>query len=32
MLFRFLSGNADMYLRNFPLLHTPGLGYGLASG
>ena len=30
MLFSFLTGNADMHLKNFSLLHTPGLGYGLA--
>ncbi|OUJ67852.1 HipA domain-containing protein [Hymenobacter crusticola] len=26
----FLTGNADMHLKNFSLLQTPGLGYGLA--
>jgi serine/threonine-protein kinase HipA len=26
----FLTGNADMHLKNFSLLHTPGLGYSLA--
>ncbi len=26
----FLTGNADMHLKNFSLLHTPGIGYGLA--
>jgi serine/threonine-protein kinase HipA len=30
VLFSFLSGNADMHLKNFSLLHTSGLGYGLA--
>lgn len=30
MLFSFLTGNANMHLENFSLLHTPGLGYGLA--
>lgn len=30
MLFTFLTGNADMHLKNFSLLHTPSLGYGLA--
>ena len=30
VLFSFLTGNADMHLKNFSLLHTPGLGYGLA--
>ncbi|TVT36974.1 HipA domain-containing protein [Hymenobacter setariae] len=30
VLFCFLTGNADMHLKNFSLLHTPGLGYGLA--
>ncbi|WP_317196786.1 HipA domain-containing protein [Hymenobacter piscis] len=30
MLFSFLTGNADMHLKNFSLLQTPGLGYGLA--
>ena len=30
VLFSFLTGNADMHLKNFSLLHTPGQGYGLA--
>ena len=30
VLFSFLTGNADMHLKNFSLLNTPGLGYGLA--
>ena len=30
VLFCFLTGNADMHLKNFSLLHTPGLGYNLA--
>ncbi|MBO2011319.1 HipA domain-containing protein [Hymenobacter negativus] len=30
VLFCFLTGNADMHLKNFSLLQTPGLGYGLA--
>lgn len=30
VLFSFLNGNADMHLKNFSLLHTPGQGYGLA--
>ena len=30
VLFCFLTGNADMHLKNFSLLYTPGLGYGLA--
>jgi serine/threonine-protein kinase HipA len=30
VLFSFLTGNADMHLKNLSLLHTPGLGYGLA--
>jgi len=30
VLLSFLTGNADMHLKNFSLLHTPGLGYGLA--
>lgn len=30
VLFCFLTGNADMHLKNFSLLHIPGLGYGLA--
>ncbi|MFC7671206.1 HipA domain-containing protein [Hymenobacter humi] len=30
MLFSFLTGNADMHLKNFSLLQTPGLGYNLA--
>lgn len=30
VLFSFLTGNADMHLKNFSLLQTPGLGYGLA--
>ncbi|MGI4742057.1 MAG: HipA domain-containing protein [Janthinobacterium lividum] len=29
LLFSFLTGNADMHLDNFSLLHTPGLGYDL---
>ncbi|AMR25450.1 toxin HipA (plasmid) [Hymenobacter psoromatis] len=30
VVFCFLTGNADMHLKNFSLLQTPGLGYGLA--
>lgn len=30
VLFCFLTGNADMHLKNFSLLDTPGLGYNLA--
>ena len=30
VLFCFLTGNADMHLKNFSLLHTPDRGYGLA--
>ena len=30
VLFCLLTGNADMHLKNFSLLHTPGLGYNLA--
>ena len=30
VLFSFLSGNADMHLKNFSLLEQPGLGMGLA--
>ncbi|HEX8329029.1 MAG TPA: HipA domain-containing protein [Hymenobacter sp.] len=30
VLFSFLTGNADMHLKNFSLLHTPGLGHNLA--
>lgn len=30
VLFSLLTGNADMHLKNFSLLQTPGLGYGLA--
>jgi serine/threonine-protein kinase HipA len=30
VLFSFLTGNADMHLKNFSLLQTPSLGYGLA--
>lgn len=30
VLFSFLTGNADMHLKNFSLLQTPELGYGLA--
>lgn len=30
VLFSFLTGNADMHLKNFSLLQTPGIGYGLA--
>jgi serine/threonine-protein kinase HipA len=30
VLFSFLTGNADMHLKNFSLLRTPGLGYNLA--
>lgn len=30
VLFSFLTGNADMHLKNFSLLHMPGQGYGLA--
>ena len=30
VLFSFLTGNADMHLKNFSLLQTPGRGYGLA--
>lgn len=29
VLFSFLTGNADMHLKNFSLLNQPGLGYGL---
>jgi serine/threonine-protein kinase HipA len=29
-LYCFLTGNADMHRKNFSLLHTLGLGYGLA--
>jgi hypothetical protein len=31
-LFSFLTGDADMHLKNFSLLQTPGLGYGLRPG
>ncbi len=30
VLFSFLTGNADMHLKNFSLLKTPGIGYGLS--
>jgi hypothetical protein len=30
VLFSFLTGNADMHLKNFSLLQVPNLGYGLA--
>jgi serine/threonine-protein kinase HipA len=30
VLFSFLTGNADMHLKNFSLLKTPGMGYALA--
>ena len=30
VLFSFLTGNANMHLKKLSLLHTPGLGYGLA--
>ena len=30
VLFNFLTGNADMHLKNFSLLQTPGRGYNLA--
>ncbi|GAB3241169.1 HipA domain-containing protein [Hymenobacter seoulensis] len=30
VLLSFLTGNADMHLKNFSLLQSPGLGYGLA--
>jgi len=30
VLFSWLTGNADMHLKNFSLLQTPSLGYGLA--
>jgi serine/threonine-protein kinase HipA len=30
VLFSFLTGNADMHLKNFSLLKTPGLGYALS--
>ena len=30
VLFSFLTGNADMHLKNFSLLQMPGRGYGLA--
>jgi serine/threonine-protein kinase HipA len=30
VLFSFLTGNADMHLKNFSLLDLPGRGYGLA--
>jgi serine/threonine-protein kinase HipA len=30
ILFSFLTGNADMHLKNFSLLKTPGIGYGLS--
>jgi len=29
-LFSFLTGNIDLHLKSFSLLHTSGLGYGLA--
>ena len=31
MLFSFLTGNTDIHLKNFSLLHTPGLGYDLVA-
>jgi serine/threonine-protein kinase HipA len=30
VLFSFLTGNADMHLKNFSLLKTPGIGYSLS--
>jgi len=30
VLFSFLTGNADMHLKNFSLLNTPGVGYALS--
>jgi serine/threonine-protein kinase HipA len=30
VLFSFLTGNADMHLKNFSLINTPGIGYTLA--
>jgi serine/threonine-protein kinase HipA len=30
VVFSFLTGNADMHLKNFSLLEEPGLGFGLA--
>ena len=30
ILFSFLTGNADMHLKNFSLLNTPGVGYALS--
>lgn len=30
VLFSFLTGNADMHLKNFSLLNQPGTGYGLS--
>ncbi|GCC52485.1 type II toxin-antitoxin system HipA family toxin [Chryseotalea sanaruensis] len=30
VLFSFLTGNADMHLKNFSLLNVPGLGYSLS--
>jgi serine/threonine-protein kinase HipA len=32
LLFSFLTGNADMHLKNFSLLHQPGIGPVLAPG
>jgi serine/threonine-protein kinase HipA len=32
VLFSFLTGNADMHLKNFSLIKQPGLGYVLAPG
>ena len=31
VLFSFLTGNADMHLKNFSLINQPGIGYTLAS-
>lgn len=30
VLFSFLTGNADMHLKNFSLINSPGIGYSLA--
>lgn len=32
LLFSFLTGNADMHLKNFSLIKQPGIGYKLSSG
>ncbi|MBL0176841.1 MAG: HipA domain-containing protein [Ignavibacteria bacterium] len=32
VLFSFLTGNADMHLKNFSLIDRPGIGYALAPG